>query len=240
MRRQSLGTLDFMGRKRYRGAQLAPWRKRVAAAVIDVQTELAIVVGVGLIVLAVTVVIVLTSPVPAAGGEYTQLTRLLDAIPPLSVPALFVAGVGAVAWNRHILRGTTGRSWGSRVVYLRLVDEDDGRPIGLLRMLGRTVCHLLDVLPFGVGFLLPLVTAKRQTIADMLMKTVVVIDERRLPDEASSFRRAPASTPAPNPGFVNDGFADAAAGAEAVDDDWYSDVEAFARYDDGRRYGWSA
>ncbi len=41
----------------------------------------------------------------------------------------------------------------------------------------RYFAHFLDAIIFGIGYLLPLFTAKRQTIADMVMETVCLLDE---------------------------------------------------------------
>lgn len=83
-----------------------------------------------------------------------------------------------IAWwiyNRGYLAGTTGQSWGKKLLNLRLVSEATGQPIGFGMALLRDILHFfVDFLPCLVGYLSPLWDAKRQTFADKIMKTVVV------------------------------------------------------------------
>ncbi len=60
------------------------------------------------------------------------------------------------------------------MVGVYLVDDRTGQPVGVGRAALRDVAHLLDSLVLYLGWLLPVVTAKRQTIADMVCRTVVV------------------------------------------------------------------
>jgi uncharacterized RDD family membrane protein YckC len=89
----------------------------------------------------------------------------------LAVPAIVLFG-----YNRWYLAGRTGQSWGRKVFGVRLVDDRTGQPIGVGRAVLRDVAHLLDGFFFCLGYLLPLVSAKRQTIADKVSRTVVVKD----------------------------------------------------------------
>ena len=64
---------------------------------------------------------------------------------------------------------------------IRLVRSDDGQPVGGAVALLRDLAHLLDALPcilFPIGFLFPLWDTKRQTFADKIMNTVVVVRRR--------------------------------------------------------------
>ena len=90
-----------------------------------------------------------------------------------------IAGLASMAlfgYNRWYLAGRTGQSWGRKLFGVRLVDDRTGRAVGVGRALLRDVAHVLDVAVFYLGYLLPLVTAKRQTIADKVSRTVVVRD----------------------------------------------------------------
>ena len=64
----------------------------------------------------------------------------------------------------------------------KVVSERTGQPIGFGMSVVRQIAHLLDAI-FFIGFVLPLFTAKRQTIADMVMGTVCLPIEsaRRVP-----------------------------------------------------------
>ncbi len=87
---------------------------------------------------------------------------------------LLFLGLAVNAYNRWFLAGRTGQSWGRRVVGIRLVSARTGRPIGAGRAFLRDLAHILDNIILYVGYLFPLWTAKRQTIADMVTRTVVV------------------------------------------------------------------
>lgn len=84
-----------------------------------------------------------------------------------------VIGIGYWAYNRWLLGGQ-GQSYGKRVVGMRLLSEDTGQPIGTLNAFLRDLCHFIDGIICFVGFLFPLWDVKRQTIADKIMRTVVV------------------------------------------------------------------
>jgi len=79
-------------------------------------------------------------------------------------------------YNRWYLAGRTGQSWGRKVFGVRLVGDGTGRTIGAGRAALRDVAHFLDAAVCCLGYLLPLVAAKRQTVADMVCRTVVVKD----------------------------------------------------------------
>ena len=82
-----------------------------------------------------------------------------------------------IAWwvyNRGYLAGTTGQSWGKKVLNLRLIGEATGQPIGFGMALVRDICHIVDTIICYIGYLFPLWDAKRQTLADKIVKTVVI------------------------------------------------------------------
>jgi serine/threonine-protein kinase len=55
---------------------------------------------------------------------------------------------------------------------LKLVRMSDNEPIGWQTATIREVVHFLDAI-FYLGFLLPVLDARRQTLADKAMRTVV-------------------------------------------------------------------
>ncbi|SDT26589.1 RDD family protein [Actinoplanes derwentensis] len=103
--------------------------------------------------------------------------------PRLIAVAAGVLSMVLFAYNRWYLAGRTGQSWGRKLFGVRLVGDRTGRPVGVGRAALRDVAHSLDVAVCYLGYLLPLVAAKRQTIADMVCRTVVVSD---LPERAES------------------------------------------------------
>lgn len=77
-------------------------------------------------------------------------------------------------YNRCILMGTTGQSWGKRFVGIRLVSEATGEPIGVGNAIVRELAHIVDIIPIGLGFVLPTVDRKRQTGADKIANSIVI------------------------------------------------------------------
>jgi uncharacterized RDD family membrane protein YckC len=144
------------------GHDLANWLHRVVAYVID-------------LVAAFTppfVAVVLLDPGPGATmSGTTSVVYLL----------LWLLGPAVWVYNRWILQGRSGQSWGKQVMSTRLARADDGQAVGGAIALLRDLAHLLDALPcllFPIGFLWPIWDPKRQTFADKIMNTVVVVRRR--------------------------------------------------------------
>jgi uncharacterized RDD family membrane protein YckC len=87
---------------------------------------------------------------------------------------LTLAGIAVFGYNRWFLAGTTGQSWGRKALGTRLVAEATGQPIGVGKAFARDIAHLFDTLICYIGWLFPIWDAKRQTISDKIVKTVVV------------------------------------------------------------------
>ncbi len=87
---------------------------------------------------------------------------------------LMLLGTVLHGYNRWFRAGRTGQSWGRQLVGARLVGAATGRPIGAPKAFLRDLAHILDDLILYIGYLFPLWTKKRQSIADMVMRTVVV------------------------------------------------------------------
>ena len=115
------------------------------------------------------------------------LGLLIDWVPALIISLLtyrasfFISLLGYAYWAYlgH-LEGVTGQTPGKAIMGIRLVNEK-GDVLGSGAGIGRKFVHVLDFLVCGLGFLLPLVDAKRQTIADKLMNTYVVEGVDRKP-----------------------------------------------------------
>jgi uncharacterized RDD family membrane protein YckC len=135
---------------------LASFTSRAASHLIDV-------VAIPVAVLVVTIALVRTRHPLAAATVF-----LFGAV----VFVLFLL------WNSGYRQGRTGQSLGRRAQGTRLVGAATGRPIGVGRAVVRLVAHLLDLLPFGVGYLWPLWDEQRQTFADKVCSTVVVVADR--------------------------------------------------------------
>lgn len=79
-----------------------------------------------------------------------------------------------VVWNYGHRQGTTGSSIGKGVLKFKVISETTGQPIGFVMSIVRQLAHAVDALICYVGFLFPLWDAKRQTLADKLIKTICV------------------------------------------------------------------
>jgi uncharacterized RDD family membrane protein YckC len=86
----------------------------------------------------------------------------------------WLLGVVVSGYNRWYLQGKTGQTWGKKALGLRLVSEQTGQPIGAGMAFVRDLAHIVDGVICYVGFLFPLWDAKKQTLADKFLNTVVV------------------------------------------------------------------
>ena len=78
-----------------------------------------------------------------------------------------------VVWNFGYRQGTTGSSVGKSVLKFTVVSEATGQPVGFGMSLLRQFLHgVFDTLLLGVGYLFPLISAKRQTFTDKIVSTV--------------------------------------------------------------------
>jgi uncharacterized RDD family membrane protein YckC len=85
-----------------------------------------------------------------------------------------LAGLVVLGYNRWYQAGKTGQSWGKKALSLRLVSEETGQPIGGGMAFVRDLAHIIDGVICYIGYLFPLWDAKRQTLADKIVKTVVI------------------------------------------------------------------
>ncbi|HXQ58008.1 MAG TPA: RDD family protein [Actinomycetes bacterium] len=141
----------------YMGRRLANWPQRVGAYLIDnliasIPAFLAVILFSG------------TQPGenPSAGAGLVAFL-------------LYLVSLGIWIYNRAILAGRTGQSWGKQVLSLRLVRMADGQPMGGGMAFVRDLLHVLDALLCYLGFLWPLWDARRQCLfSDKILNTVVL------------------------------------------------------------------
>lgn len=138
------------------------WFRRVAAVMLD-----------GAVIGAVTWL--------AVGGS-----SVVPSLQPPFAGGLVTNGPGeAMDWVRSpwvlatlvvlvLLQAYTGATPGKRLVGILVVHEETGRPAGLWRTLARPVAHLLDGILF-IGYLRPLWNDRRQTFADSILRTRVIV-----------------------------------------------------------------
>jgi uncharacterized RDD family membrane protein YckC len=155
--------------------QLASWGPRVGAYLLDGLLT-GIPAAIGAIILAVS-----STPdtVSVDGqGRTTLVTAGSGPSTGLVILAVigYLASLGLTIYNRWLLQGRTGQSWGKKILNLRLLGENTGQPIGGGSAFVRDLAHLLDSLPCYIGFLFPLWDPKRQTFADKVLHTVVITE----------------------------------------------------------------
>jgi len=146
-----------------------PWFTRVLAYVIDV-LPVSLLVGIGAVALPTfqKVETICISEICATGNNGPSL--LAWSIFAVTVLLALVFSL----WNHVVRQGNTGSSIGKQIMNFKVVDEQTQQPIGAGKSFVRQIAHAVDGLICYIGFLFPLWDAKRQTIADKLMKTVCV------------------------------------------------------------------
>jgi Mce-associated membrane protein len=130
--------------------QPASWAARAGAFSLDVLLGAAVIATMAL----------LTLSAPAQGLLWWVFT---------AVAALVLI---LVAVNRLVMPTITGWSLGRAVVGIA-VHRPDGSTVGLWRLVGRDLAHLLDTAALFVGWLWPLWDRRRRTFADLLLRTEV-------------------------------------------------------------------
>jgi uncharacterized RDD family membrane protein YckC len=147
-----------------------PWLSRVAAYLID-HLLLLLILGVGWLVLQNSAESAcLTDITPNSADQictigYSTLgmTVMWGAV---------LVGLAYFVWNYGYRQGTTGSSIGKSLLKFKVVSENTGKPIGFGLSVLRQITHVVDAVILHIGYLFPLWTAKRQTLADKIMATV--------------------------------------------------------------------
>lgn len=85
---------------------------------------------------------------------------------------LSLVGIAYLAYLGY-LDGLTGQTPGKAIMGIKLVNQR-GELIGTGSGIGRKFVHIVDSIVCLLGWLLPIVDSKRQTIADKIMTTYVV------------------------------------------------------------------
>lgn len=165
---------------------LAGWGRRVLAYLFDV--FLAGVVGVPLYVGYYQVIANLESTTDVNGNE--TLTSSGD-LPATAVPLLVVGGLIYFAfyvYNWCIRQGRTGYTFGKAVVGIKLVGERSGLPVGAGMSFVRQLAHIVDGLVCYLGYLWPLWDRKKQTFADKIMGTLVIVQPQDQPQDPAGYQ----------------------------------------------------
>ena len=157
--------------------QYTPWLTRVLAFLIDyVPVALLSAIGaVFLVTMQKVETVCITDDSEFNLGEFCATgnngpSELAWAL--FSVCALIALAYGI--WNYGLREGTTGSTVGKAIMKFKVVSEATGQPIGFGMSIVRQLAHAIDGAICYIGYLFPLWDAKRQTIADKLIKTICV------------------------------------------------------------------
>lgn len=114
--------------------------------------------------------------------DYLSLALILQLFGAMHVIALgWFLSIALFLLNSVYMQGTTGQSLGKRVMGSRLVSAVETGPWeftfvypGPARTFGRELAHIVDAIPFYLGFVRPLWQRQHKTCADSMAKTVVL------------------------------------------------------------------
>jgi uncharacterized RDD family membrane protein YckC len=146
----------YEGRGYYSGKKLATFGQRAVAAIIDL-----------LLLIPGVVLLEIANP---GGSEHLLALNVIGGAA-MAVPWLY---------NRCYLQGGNGQSWGKRALGLKLIRMSDSEPARWWKAALRDAARVpLLYEGFLLGLLLPLVDARRQTLADKITRTVVISAQGR-------------------------------------------------------------
>jgi uncharacterized RDD family membrane protein YckC len=140
---------------------LASWGDRVVAYLIDVLYTLP-----ALVLYVLGFVLVMANS-GRSGNSALAATGGLLAV--LSYLALAAIGI----YDFVVVQGRTGQSWGKKRRGLKVVHQDTSQILTIGNNFLRQLCHMIDSAIY-IGYLWPLWDPMRQTLADKIMRTVVV------------------------------------------------------------------
>jgi uncharacterized RDD family membrane protein YckC len=160
-----------------------PWLTRVGAYLIDT-LPFAVILGVGWLVLQNSVNS--TCIIEAVSNGAVEVCNTGYSTVGVTVMwGTVVVGLLYLVWNYGYRQGTTGSSIGKSVLKFKLVSENSGQPVGFGLSVLRQIAHVVDAVPICLGYLFPLWTVKRQTLADKIMSTVCLPFEQTASDGAT-------------------------------------------------------
>ncbi len=131
----------------------ASWGQRVLATLIDGVVVFALFIGL------VIIGAILSAVSDALGGLFIFLSYLV---------------LIAITFYFAFLTGKQGQSPGKKVMGIQVVHANTGQFIGGGMGIVRNLAHIIDQMICYIGYFLPLFDAKKQTIADKIMTTVVI------------------------------------------------------------------
>lgn len=160
----------------------ASWGARAGAIIIDMligaAASIPFYVGYGLFIAGASAG---TSEYDPNTGMYTtgEPNGALMAIGGILAFLGFLVILAFLFWNYGLKQGKTGYTIGKGVLGIKVVKEADGQVLGTWFSIGRFFVHYLDSLACYIGYLWPLWDDKRQTFADKILSTIVIIEPKK-------------------------------------------------------------
>jgi uncharacterized RDD family membrane protein YckC len=151
----------------------ASWGRRVLGYLVD--GLISVIVSVPLVVGYVQLVGSIDYETDSFGNKsVASTTDVSNATIALIVVGAVISMVFNI-YNLIIRQGRTGYSLGKTVLGIKLVKISTGQPMGAGLCFVRQLAHYVDSLVCYLGWLWPLWDSRRQTLADKIMGTVVII-----------------------------------------------------------------
>jgi len=135
---------------------------------------------------------------PLASWGDRVIAALLDRVPGFVLAAigaragalgtLFSLAGTAYFFYVAYMEGERGAGPGKRLTGLKIVKAADGQVLGGGMGIVRQIAHFVDAIICLIGYLFPLWDPQRQTIADKLLGTVVLMDQPKEEFSAELFK----------------------------------------------------
>jgi uncharacterized RDD family membrane protein YckC len=161
------------------------WFTRVGAYLIDI-LPFVVILGVGWLVLQNSVDSACLTDITQYDVDQICSTGY-STVGVTAMWGAMLVGLVYLVWNYGYRQGVGGSSIGKSVLKFKVVSENTGEPIGFGMSVLRQISHVVDAVPFYLGYLFPLWTAKRQTLADKIMATVCLPLEQTAPDSTAAY-----------------------------------------------------
>ncbi|MBI2420954.1 MAG: RDD family protein [Candidatus Levybacteria bacterium] len=133
--------------------------ERTLAAILD-----------GLLIVLVYIAVFIVIGGSALGLRNNGITVLLIII-------AYVLALAFYLWDWVILPAKYGYTIGGKLMKIKIVDENTGKPIRYARMLGRYVMSVYSLYALGLGYFRILWHPKKQSFHDTVVCSVVLKDE---------------------------------------------------------------
>ena len=161
----------------------ASWGARVGAFIIDALVGAAVAipfyVGYGLFIAGAAAGSSEYDPYTGASYRTGEPNGALMAIGGILAFVGFFVILAFLFWNYGLKQGKTGYTIGKGVLGIKVVKEADGQVLGTWFSVGRFFVHYLDQLACYIGYLWPLWDDKRQTFADKILSTIVIVEPKK-------------------------------------------------------------